>query len=150
MAGKRRKRRAHGVGGTAAARSKRRQNSAALAGPVRSSPARLQSAARLSSGKGTETLGPLSQPFRAPAEIAGTPGPILQPPATQLGLLNRVPTVFLPGRVFFAMGRPVPGVVCCVLQASLLGWVPAVLWAVRAQRHLAAKQRGLAARLRPL
>jgi hypothetical protein len=52
--------------------------------------------------------------------------------------------------VFFGMGRPVPGIVCCVLQASLLGWAPAALWAVRAERHLAAKHHGLAARLRPL
>jgi hypothetical protein len=75
-----------------------------------------------------------------------TPGPTFRQPS----LIERVPTVFLPGRVFFAMGRPGSGIVCCVLQASLLGWVPAALWAGRAERHLAAKQRGLAARLRPL
>jgi hypothetical protein len=78
--------------------------------------------------------------------MAGTPGPTFRPP----GLIERVPTILLPGRVFFAMGRPAPGIVCCVLQASLLGWVPAALWAIRAERHLADKQRGLAARLRPL
>jgi hypothetical protein len=61
-----------------------------------------------------------------------------------------MPTALLPARVFFAMGRPAPGLVCCVLQASLLGWVPAALWAVHAERRVAQKQRGLAARLRPL
>jgi hypothetical protein len=78
--------------------------------------------------------------------MPATPGPTFRQP----GLIERVPTVLLPGRVFFAMDRPAPGIVCCVLQASLLGWVPAALWAVRAERHLAAKRRGLAARLRPL
>jgi len=145
---KRRKRRAHGVRGAAAARSKARQNPLALAGPVQRSPDR-QSAARLSPGDDTATPG-LRRPQRAGAAMAGRPGPIFLPAAPQPGLLGRVPTVLLPGRVFFAMGRPVPGIVCCVLQASLLGWVPAALWAVRAERHLAAKQRGLAARLRPL
>ena len=144
---KHRKRRAHRGRGTAA-RSKTRQTPAALAGPVRS-PDRPQSAARLSSGNGTETPEPAWSP-RQGAGTAVTPGPISVPAAPQLGLLGRLPTVFLPGRVFFAMGRPVPGIVCCVLQASLLGWVPAALWAVRAQRHVANKQRGLAARLRPL
>jgi hypothetical protein len=150
MAGKkRRKRRAHGVRGAAAARSKARQSSAALAGPVRSSPDRPQSAARLSPGNGTETPGP-SRRRRERADIAVSPGPISLPAAPQPGLLGRIPTAFFPGRVFFAMGRPAPGIVCCVLQASLLGWVPAALWAIRAERHLADKQRGLAARLRPL
>ena len=150
MAGrKRRKRRAHRVRGAAAGGSKARQNSAALAGPTRSSPARLHSAARLASGKGTQTPGPSRLPLER-AEIAGTPEPTVRPAAPRPGLLERVPTVLLPGRVFFAMGRPVPGIVCCVLQASLLGWAPAALWAVRADRYLAAKQRGLAARLRPL
>jgi len=78
--------------------------------------------------------------------MPATPGPTFRQPS----LIERVPTVFLPGRVFFAMGRPGSEIVCCVLQASLLGWVPAALWAGRAERHLAAKQRGLAARLRPL
>jgi hypothetical protein len=146
MAGKkRRKRRAHSGRGTAAARSKARQNSAALASPVRRSPDRRQSADGLSSGDDTPTPGS-SRLQRAGAAMPATPGPTFRQP----GLMDRVPTVLLPGRVFFAMGRRVPGIVCCVLQASLLGWVPAALWAVRAERHLAAKQRGLAARLRPL
>jgi hypothetical protein len=134
---KRRKRRAHGVRGAAAPRSKARQSPLALAGPVQRSPDRRQSAARLSVGDDTATPGS-SRPQREGAAMAGTPGPISLPAAPHPGLLGRVPTVLLPGRVFFAMGRPVPGIVCCVLQASLLGWVPAALWATRAKRHLTA------------
>jgi len=145
MAGKkRRKPRARSGRGTAAARSKARQNSAALASPVRRSPDRRQSADGLSSDDDTATPGS-SRLQPEGAAMPATPGPISCPASPR-----RVPALLLPGRVFFAMGRPVPGIVCCVLQASLLGWVPAAFWAVRAERHLAAKQRGLAARLRPL
>jgi len=148
MAGKKhRKRRAHGVRGAAAARSKARQNAATLAGPVRRSPDRRQSAAPLSSGDGTPPPRPSDRQPEAPA-MAETP--IFLPATPQPDWLRRVPTSLLPGRVFFAMGRPVAGTVCCVLQASLLGWVPAALWALRAERRLATKQRSLAARLRPL
>ncbi len=66
------------------------------------------------------------------------------------GWLGRMPTALLPGRMFFAMGRPVPGLVCCVLQATLWAGLPAALWALLAERRVAEKQRWLAARLRPL
>jgi len=39
-------------------------------------------------------------------------------------------------------------VVCYALQASLMGWLPAALWAAFVRRRLAQKQRLLAARLR--
>jgi hypothetical protein len=71
-------------------------------------------------------------------------------PALAVGRSGRLPTALLPGGVFFAMDRPLPGFVCYVLQASLLGWVPAAIWALRAERRVAEKQRSLAARLRPL
>jgi hypothetical protein len=54
----------------------------------------------------------------------------------------------LPGRVFFAMDRPLAGLACCVLQASVLGWLPAALWAAWTQARVARKHRMLAARLR--
>jgi hypothetical protein len=149
MAGKkRRKRRAHRVRGSAAARSKARQHQAS-AGPARSSPDRQGIAPRVPSGNGVETTR-LSRPRSERAEIAATPGWILLPTTPQFGRFRRVLTVLVPGQAFFAIGRPGPGLVCCVLQASLLGWVPAALWAVRAERRVAEKQRSLAARLRPL
>jgi len=33
---------------------------------------------------------------------------------------------------FFTIGRPVAGLVCLVLQITLIGWVPAVIWSVYA------------------
>lgn len=38
--------------------------------------------------------------------------------------------IFLPFLLFFTIGRPVAGVICLVLQLTLLGWIPAAFWAV--------------------
>jgi len=56
--------------------------------------------------------------------------------------------VVLPGLAFYRMGRPVLGLICYTLQASLAGWLPAALWATYAARQVERKQRNLAARLR--
>lgn len=39
---------------------------------------------------------------------------------------------FLPFLLFFTIGRPVAGVVCLILQLTVIGWIPAALWAVYA------------------
>ena len=38
--------------------------------------------------------------------------------------------IFLPFVSFFTIGRPVAGIVCLLLQITILGWIPAALWAV--------------------
>jgi len=38
----------------------------------------------------------------------------------------------LPWPTFFTIGRPIAGVVCLILQLTLLGWLPAAIWAVYA------------------
>lgn len=38
--------------------------------------------------------------------------------------------IFLPFLVFFTIGRPLAGIVCLILQFTLIGWIPAALWAV--------------------
>ena len=38
----------------------------------------------------------------------------------------------LPWLTFFTIGRPVAGIVCLFLQITLIGWVPAAIWAVYA------------------
>ena len=38
--------------------------------------------------------------------------------------------IFLPFTVFFTIGRPFAGIVCLLLQLTLIGWLPAALWAV--------------------
>jgi uncharacterized membrane protein YqaE (UPF0057 family) len=40
--------------------------------------------------------------------------------------------LFLPFTVFFTIGRPIAGFVCLVLQLTLIGWIPATIWAVYA------------------
>ena len=58
-------------------------------------------------------------------------------------------TTMVPGRVFSAMDRPISSLVCVGLQASLIGWLPAAIWAAFATTRVRRKQRALAARLRP-
>ncbi len=38
----------------------------------------------------------------------------------------------LPWLTFFTIGRPFTGLFCLLLQISLLGWIPATIWAVYA------------------
>ena len=40
--------------------------------------------------------------------------------------------LLLPWLTFFTIGRPVAGIVCLILQITLIGWLPAALWAVYA------------------
>jgi uncharacterized membrane protein YqaE (UPF0057 family) len=40
--------------------------------------------------------------------------------------------VFLPFLLFFTIGRPIAGIICLILQVTLIGWIPAALWAVYA------------------
>ncbi len=38
--------------------------------------------------------------------------------------------IFLPFVAFFTIGRPIAGVICLILQFTLIGWLPAAIWAV--------------------
>ena len=40
--------------------------------------------------------------------------------------------LLLPWLTFFTIGRPLSGVLCLILQLTLIGWVPAAIWAVYA------------------
>ena len=40
--------------------------------------------------------------------------------------------IFLPFAVFFTIGRPIAGTICLILQFTLIGWIPAAMWAVYA------------------
>jgi len=37
-----------------------------------------------------------------------------------------------PWLTFFTIGRPIAGIVCLILQLTILGWIPATIWAVYA------------------
>jgi uncharacterized membrane protein YqaE (UPF0057 family) len=49
--------------------------------------------------------------------------------------------IFLPFAVFFTIGRPFAGIICLILQITLIGWIPAALWAVYALSQYKTDQR---------
>lgn len=38
--------------------------------------------------------------------------------------------LILPFLLFFTIGRPIAGIICLILQVTLIGWLPAAIWAV--------------------
>ena len=40
--------------------------------------------------------------------------------------------LLIPWFVFFTMGKPIQGILCLILQITLIGWIPAAIWAVYA------------------
>lgn len=40
--------------------------------------------------------------------------------------------IFLPWLSFFFINRPLAGIICLILQITLIGWLPSALWAVYA------------------
>lgn len=38
--------------------------------------------------------------------------------------------ILLPFVVFFTIRRPIQGVFCLLLQLTIVGWIPAAIWAV--------------------
>lgn len=37
--------------------------------------------------------------------------------------------IILPWLAFFTIGRPFAGIICLILQVTLIGWAPAAIWA---------------------
>lgn len=54
--------------------------------------------------------------------------------------------IFLPFLLFFTIGRPVAGIICLILQITVIGWIPAALWAVYALSQWNTDQKIKAAR----
>ena len=40
--------------------------------------------------------------------------------------------IIIPWLTFFTIGRPIAGIFCLLLQITLIGWLPATIWAVYA------------------
>ncbi|GAB6851914.1 YqaE/Pmp3 family membrane protein [Paraburkholderia kururiensis] len=38
--------------------------------------------------------------------------------------------LILPWLQFFTIGRPFAGIICLLLQITLIGWIPAAIWSV--------------------
>jgi uncharacterized membrane protein YqaE (UPF0057 family) len=47
----------------------------------------------------------------------------------------------LPFVVFFTIGRPFQGILCLFLQLTLIGWIPATIWAVFALSQFKTEQK---------
>ena len=37
--------------------------------------------------------------------------------------------ILLPWLLFFTIGRPFAGIICLILQITVIGWIPAAIWA---------------------
>lgn len=40
--------------------------------------------------------------------------------------------LLLPWLQFFTIGKPISGIICLLLQLTLIGWIPASIWSVYA------------------
>jgi uncharacterized membrane protein YqaE (UPF0057 family) len=49
--------------------------------------------------------------------------------------------ILLPFVVFFTIGRPFQGILCLFLQLTLIGWIPAAIWAVFALSQFKTEQK---------
>lgn len=38
--------------------------------------------------------------------------------------------IILPWLGFFTIGRPIAGIICLLLQITIIGWIPAAIWSV--------------------
>jgi uncharacterized membrane protein YqaE (UPF0057 family) len=48
----------------------------------------------------------------------------------RLFTMRLIIAIFLPWLLFLTIGRPFSGIICLILQITLIGWIPAALWAV--------------------
>jgi len=46
--------------------------------------------------------------------------------------MRLVIAILLPFFLFFTIGRPIAGIICLILQITLIGWLPAAIWAAYA------------------
>ncbi len=49
--------------------------------------------------------------------------------------------IFFPFLSFLLRGRIITGIICLILQITLIGWIPAAIWAVISLQNARADQR---------
>ena len=72
---------------------------------------------------------------RAPLPALPTDFAVPRPasPATiAASRMRLILAILLPWLLFFTIGRPIAGIVCLILQITLIGWIPAAIWSVYA------------------
>lgn len=47
-------------------------------------------------------------------------------------MLRLILALLLPWLNLFTIGKPIQGVICLILQLTLIGWIPAAIWSVYA------------------
>ncbi|MDA0998878.1 MAG: YqaE/Pmp3 family membrane protein [Proteobacteria bacterium] len=47
-------------------------------------------------------------------------------------MLRLILAILVPWLNFFTIGKPIQGVICLILQLTLIGWIPAAIWSVYA------------------
>ncbi|MPY71929.1 MAG: YqaE/Pmp3 family membrane protein [Alphaproteobacteria bacterium] len=45
-------------------------------------------------------------------------------------MVRLIIALLLPWLTFFTIGMPIQGIICLILQLTLIGWIPAAIWAV--------------------
>jgi uncharacterized membrane protein YqaE (UPF0057 family) len=55
--------------------------------------------------------------------------------------MRYVLALFLPWLVFFTMGEVLSGFICLILQLTVIGWLPATIWAFFAINNFHAERR---------
>jgi uncharacterized membrane protein YqaE (UPF0057 family) len=55
--------------------------------------------------------------------------------------MRYVLALFLPWLAFFTMGMVLSGIVCLILQLTVIGWLPATIWAFFAINNYYSAQR---------
>jgi uncharacterized membrane protein YqaE (UPF0057 family) len=56
--------------------------------------------------------------------------------------------ILLPWLQFFTIGRPFSGILCLILQLTIIGWIPAAIWSAYALSQYKTDQKIKEARLR--
>lgn len=47
-------------------------------------------------------------------------------------MIRIIIALLFPWLTFFTISRPIAGIICLILQLTILGWLPAAIWAVYA------------------
>ena len=47
-------------------------------------------------------------------------------------MIRLILAILLPWLNFITIGKPISGIICLILQLTLIGWLPAAIWSVYA------------------
>lgn len=56
-------------------------------------------------------------------------------------MLRLILAILVPWLQFFTIGRPIAGIICLILQITLIGWIPAAIWSAYALSQYKTDQR---------